>query len=191
VLHLLNLHLSIREDALNTLTAYLIPRGFNKDFANTWLDLLITELLELHSRVNVHNRELQRDFMLKAYVILVTRDRPAIADVIGTKSPSKLKQSCQMCPFTGTQGRTRRYYYPNNRELQPALYRDMQDQIKRLEHHRTTATSQQHYANILRDLGVTCWSILIDLPTVYFLRSFLIDTMHLMNYNIPKSMFKL
>jgi hypothetical protein len=94
VLHLLNLHLSIREDALNVLTAYLIPRGFNKDFADTWLDLLVTKLLKLHSGVNVHDRELQRDFMLKAYIILVTRDGLAIADVIGTKSPSKLKQSC-------------------------------------------------------------------------------------------------
>jgi hypothetical protein len=94
VLHLLNLHLSIREDALNALTAYLIPRGFNKDFADTWLDLLVTKLLELHSRVNIHNRESQRDFMLKAYVILVTGDGPAIANIIGTKSPGKLKQSC-------------------------------------------------------------------------------------------------
>ena len=102
MLHLLNLHLSIREDALNALTAYLIPRGFNKDFADTWLDLLVTELLELYSRVNVHDGELQRDFMLKAYVILVTRDRLAIADVMGTKSPGKSKQSCWMCPFTGT-----------------------------------------------------------------------------------------
>ena len=91
MLHLLNLHLSIREDASNALTAYLIPRGFNKDFANTWLDLLVTKLLKLHSRVNVYNRELQRDFILKAYVILVTRDRLAIANVIGTKSPSKSK----------------------------------------------------------------------------------------------------
>jgi hypothetical protein len=32
--------------------------------------------------------------MLKAYVILVTRDRLAIANIIGIKSPSKLKQSC-------------------------------------------------------------------------------------------------
>jgi hypothetical protein len=29
--------------------------------------------------------------MLKAYVILVTRDGLAIANIIGTKSPSKLK----------------------------------------------------------------------------------------------------
>ena len=58
MLYLLDLHLSIREDALNALTAYLIPRGFNKDFANTWLNLLVTELLKLHSRVNVYNREL-------------------------------------------------------------------------------------------------------------------------------------
>jgi hypothetical protein len=191
VLHLLNLHPSIREDASNALTAYLIPGGFNKDFADTWLDPLVTELLELHSGVNVHDGESQRDFMLKAHVILVTGDGPAIADVMGTKSPGKSKQSCRMCPFTGTQGRAGRYYYPNNGELQPALHRDMRDQIERLEHHRTTATSQQHYANILRDLGVTCRSILMDLPTVHFPRSFPIDTMHSMNHNIPKSMFKL
>jgi hypothetical protein len=91
VLYILNLHLSVRENASNALTTYLIPRGFNKDFVDIWLNPLVTELLGLHGGVNVHNRELRGDFILKAHVILVTGDRPAIADVIGTKSPGKSK----------------------------------------------------------------------------------------------------
>jgi len=191
VLYILNLHPSIRENASNALTTHLIPGGFNKDFADTWLDPLVTELRELHSGVNVHDGESRGDFILKAHVILVTGDGPAIADVMGTKSPGKSKQSCRLCPLTGTRGRGGKYYYPNNGNLRPALHTDMREQIEGLEHHLTTATSQQQYTNILRDLGVTCRSILMDLPTIHFPRSFPIDTMHSMNHNIPKSMFKL
>jgi hypothetical protein len=42
-----------------------------------------------------------------------------------------------------------------------------------------------------RTIGVTYRSILLDLPTLHFPRSFPIDTMHSMNHNIPKSMFRL
>ena len=102
----------------------------------------LAKLLNLYSRVlNIYNRELRGHFTLKAHVILVTGDGPAIADVIGTKSPSKLKQSCRLCPLTGTQGRGGKYYYLNNRALQPALHTDMQEQIKGLKHYCTTTSN--------------------------------------------------
>ena len=191
MLYLLNLHPSIREDASNTLTTHLIPGGFNKEFVDTWLDPLVTELRELHDGVNVYDGALSRDFMLKAHVILVTGDGPAIADVMGTKSPGKSKQSCRLCPFSGTQRRGGKYYYPNGENLQPQPHTDMRGQIEGLEHHRVTSASQRHYINVQRDIGVNCRSILMDLPTINFPRSFPVDTMHSMNHNIPKSMFHL
>lgn len=132
MLYILNLHLSIRENASNALTTHLIPGGFNKDFVNTWLDPLVTELLGLHGGINVYDEAARGDFILRAHVILVTGDGPAIADVMGTKSPGKSKQSCRLCPLTGTQGRGGKYYYPNNGNLHLALHLDMREQIEGL-----------------------------------------------------------
>jgi hypothetical protein len=191
VLYLLNLHPSTRESASNALVTHLIPGSFNKVFIDTWLSPLIAELLELHSGVAAYDGASQGDFTLRAHVILVTGDGPAIAEVMGTKSPGKAKQSCRLCPFTGTQGRNRKYYYPNGDNLQPMLHVDMRAQIEQLDQYRPIHGSQQQYNNVQRDIGVTYRSILLDLPTLHFPRSFPIDTMHSMNHNIPKSMFRL
>jgi hypothetical protein len=191
VLYLLNLHPSIRENASNALVTHLIPGGFSKDFMDTWLHPLVEELLQLHDGVPTYDGASRREFTLRAHLILVTGDGPAIADVMGTKSPGKSKQSCRLCPFTGTQGRGRKYYYPNGDDLQPMLHVDMRAQIEQLDRRRPTHGSQQQYNNARRDTGVTCRSILLDLPTLHFPRSFPIDTMHSMNHNIPKSMFRL
>ena len=191
VLYLLNLHPSIREDASNALTTHLIPGGFDKNFVDTWLEPLVTELLELHNGINIYDGASGEDFILKAHVIIVTGDGPAIADVMGTKSPGKSKQSCRLCPFSGTKGRGGKYYYPNGNNLVPVLHTNMRAQIEHLERYRITSANQRHYSNIQRDTGVNCRSILMDLPTIHFPRSFPIDTMHSMNHNIPKSMFHL
>ena len=55
----------------------------------------------------------------------------------------------------------------------------------------TISTSYISRAAPAHNMGVTCRSILMDLPIVHFPRSFPIDTMHSMNHNIPKSMFRL
>jgi hypothetical protein len=194
VLYLLNLHPGTRESDSNALVTHVIPGGFVKEFVDTWLHPLVTELLDLDNGVDAHDGasgDNSTDFTLRAHVILVTGDGPAIADVMGTKSPGKSKQSCRLCPFTGTQGRGNKYYYPNGDSLQPILHVDMRAQIERLERDRPTYGSQQQYDHLRRDIGVTCRSILMDLPTLHFPRSFPIDTMHSMNHNIPKSMFRL
>ena len=94
VLYLLNLHPSTREDASNAVTTHIIPGGFDKDFADTWLQPLVTELHELHYGVDAYDGASNQDFVLKAHVILVTGDGPAIADIMGTKSLGKAKRSC-------------------------------------------------------------------------------------------------
>jgi hypothetical protein len=35
VIYLLNLHLTLRDNASNTLTTYIIPGGFNRDYIDT------------------------------------------------------------------------------------------------------------------------------------------------------------
>ena len=46
-------------------------------------------------------------------------------------------------------------------------------------------------ANLSRDYGITHRSILLNLATIHFPRSFPVDTMHCMALNIPKAMFQL
>jgi hypothetical protein len=191
VLYLLSLPPDTRDDATNALTTHLIPGGYNKEFIDTWLEPLVTELLELHRGVQAYYGASRGDFTMRAHVIMVTGDGPAVADMMGTKSPGKAKQSCRLCSFSGTQGKRGKYYYPNSNNLQPVLHVDMRAQIEQVERHRHTGGSQLHYNNIRRDAGITCRSILMDLPTVHFPRSFPIDIMHSMNHNIPKTMFRL
>lgn len=110
VLYLLNLHPETRENASNAVTTHIIPGGFDKNFADTWLQPLIAELHQLHRGVDAYDGALGQDFTLRAHVILVTGDGPAIADIMGTKSPGKAKQSCRMCNFSGTLGRGGKYF---------------------------------------------------------------------------------
>jgi hypothetical protein len=191
VLYLLNLHPSTREDASNALTTHIIPGGFDKDFADTWLEPLVADLHQLHHGVNTYDGASSADFTLKAHVILVTGDGPAIADVMGTKSPGKAKQSCRLCTFSGTLGRGGKYFYPNVGNLVATVNTNLRAQIEEVEQHRIGGTNQRDYNILRRDMGVTSRSILMDLPTIHFPRSFPIDTMHSMNHNIPKSMFHL
>ena len=85
---------------------------------------------------------------MRAHVIIVTRDGLAVANIIGTKSPGKAKQSCRLCSFSSTQGKRGKYYYPNSNNLQPVLHVDMRAQIEQVERHRHTGGSQLHYNNI-------------------------------------------
>lgn len=42
VLYLLNLHPNMRENTSNAITTHIIPGGFDKDYADTWLQPLVT-----------------------------------------------------------------------------------------------------------------------------------------------------
>lgn len=106
----------------------------------------------LHNGVDSYGGASRDDFTLRAHVILVTRDGPAIADVMGTKSPGKSKQSCRLCPFSGTRGTGRKYYYLNGNNLQPLLHVDMREQIEQVERHRPASGSQLQYNNVRRDM---------------------------------------
>lgn len=117
VLYILNLDPSTRESGSSSLVTHLILSGHDKEYIDTWLSPLVTKLLVLHNGVDSYDGASRDDFTLRAHVILVTGDGPAIADVMGTKSPGKSKQSCRLCLFSGTRGTGRKYYYLNGNNL--------------------------------------------------------------------------
>jgi hypothetical protein len=93
----------------------------------------VTELHELHYGVDAHDRASNQDFVLKAHVILVTGDRPAIADIIGTKSLGKAKRSCRMCTFSGTLGRGGKYFYLNTEYTVTSVNTDLRAYFNEVE----------------------------------------------------------
>jgi hypothetical protein len=191
VIYLLNLHPTLRDNASNTLTTHIIPGGFDKDYVDTWLYPLITELNQLREGVDAYDGASNQDFTLKAHVILVTGDGPAVADVMGTKHPGKAKQSCRMCTFSGTLGRGGKYFYPHAEDTVDPINIHLREQIEEIDQLGRNNVTRRDLEQRKRDLGINCRSILVDIPTLHFPRSFPIDTMHSMNHNIPKSLFHL
>jgi hypothetical protein len=191
VIYLLNLHPSVRDDSSNAMTTHIIPGGFNKDYMDTWLHPLVKELDQLRDGVDAYDGASHQQFILKAHLILVTGDGPAIADVMGTKHPGKAKQSCRMCTFSGTLGRGGKYFYPHGEDTIAPINLNLREQIEDVEAFMSTNATTRDLEKLKRDLGINCRSILVDIPTLHFPRSFPIDTMHSMNHNIPKSMFHL
>lgn len=102
VVYLLNLPPNIRDDASNALITHIIPDNFDRNYTDTWLELLVDELRQLHKVVQMYDRAVQELFHFKAHTILITGDGPAIANVMGMKSPGKVKQSCRLCRFSVT-----------------------------------------------------------------------------------------
>jgi hypothetical protein len=191
VMYILNLPSHVRDDASNALVTHIIPGGFDKDYADTWLYPLVSELHLLRHGIRSYDGASKQCFPLKAHVILVTGDGPAIAEVMGTKNPGKAKQSCRMCTFTGTLGRGGKYFYPHAGDVVVGINMHLREHIEDVERCRTNGTSKREFDQLRRDLGIHYQSILLDIPTIHFPRSFPIDTMHSMNHNIPKSLFHL
>ena len=168
VIYILNLDPSIRDKDPNALTTHIIPGGYNHKFVDTWLQPLVDELRELHDGIPAYDGARNQSFVLKAHVILVTGDGPAIAEVMGTKSPGKSKQSCRLCTFSGTKGRHGKYFYPHNNNEVTGINAGLREQIERFERIRRNGIKASNLARMTRDLGITRRSILLDLPTIYF-----------------------
>jgi hypothetical protein len=191
VIYILNLPPTIRDDATNALITHVIPGGFDKEYADTWLQPLMDELHQLRGGIDGYDGSRKEDFQITAHLILVTGDGPAIADIMGTKKPGKAKQSCRMCTFSGSLGRGGKYFYPHEGNLVAGINVDLRAQMDTVERRRIDGTTARDFERLKMDLGINYRSVLMEIPTLHFPRSFPIDTMHSMNHNIPKSLFHL
>jgi hypothetical protein len=55
VMYILNLLLHVRDDASNVLVTYIIPGGFDKDYADIWLYPLVSELYLLRHGIRSYD----------------------------------------------------------------------------------------------------------------------------------------
>jgi hypothetical protein len=132
VLYNCNIHPSERDKAENAIPSIIIPGTANHAYINTFLWPLFNELMQLNQGVHdVHDGHSNESFTLRAHVILVTGDGPAIAQVMGTKTPGAAKRPCRMCGIEGTRAKSKKtnaveggnnnskgkftYYFPHTR----------------------------------------------------------------------------
>jgi hypothetical protein len=119
VLYNCNIHPSERDKPEYAMLVINVPGTAKHTYINTFLWPLVNELEQLSQGVpEVHDGHSNEVFTLRAHVILVTGDGPAIAQVMGTKTPGAAKRPCRMCGIEGTQVNTKNksaYYFPHTR----------------------------------------------------------------------------
>ncbi len=128
------------------------------------------------------------EFILRAHVIMVTGDGPAIADAMGMKSPGNAFRPCRMCEIAGvrrTDVRQSSYYVPHtnypfeNPPIRTRLRADIETvEIAGDDESRLTT-------------GIKGKTELLRLRSIHFPRSFPGDIMHCVLQNVTPMLFQL
>jgi hypothetical protein len=180
----LNLPPEERYQKKNILAGVVIPGLKKPRELDTFLRPLVDELLLLDKGVDAFDSYRMAPFQLKAWVMMVTGDGPALANAIGMKRPGNALRPCRTCEIKAEKSRNT-YYVPHSRYnfSNPPLRKDLRDLIKLVE----VANSDEH-----RKLtGITRSSILLELRSLHFPQSFPADIMHLILLNIAPTLYSL
>lgn len=127
-------------------------------------------------------------------ITIITGDGPAIADTIGFKRPGNAYRPCRFCKIKGTMGdavgqrQTGTYYVPHiDYDFAcPELRGDNQQQREII----ATVVEANSPSHNMKS-GINRASILMELRSINFTRSFPIDLMHCVLLNITETLFKL
>ena len=180
----LNLPPQERYKVNNILAGMLIPGPKKPKVLDTFLRPLVDELLQLGNGVSAVDGRNCVEFRLRAWVTMVTGDGPALAEAIGMKRPGNAVRPCRTCMIRAEKG-SRIYYVPHSGYdfENPPLRSDVRRWIKLVEE----GDSDDHR----KETGITRSSILLELQSLHFTRSFPVDIMHLVLQNITPTLFKL
>jgi hypothetical protein len=204
-----NLPPDIRFHQDNMLSLGVIP-GPNKpkDF-DSFLWPLVEELLELELGVLARDGRTQKHFHLRAHLLLVFGDMPAISMVMNMKGHNGFCP-CRFCEIRGARipGNVHSpYYVPLDRSKHPnpdarapggkaaydplhlprRTHTSFMDQAREVQS-APTATAANERAKFY---GVKAVPILSFLSTISFPHSFPVDFMHLVWENVVKNLFSL
>ena len=188
---LLNLNLppDQRYKVTNILPSIIIPGPKKPKDINSFLRPLIDELTILetgHSTiVDGDNGEV---FTLRAHVLMVTGDGPAVADAMGMKSPGNAFRPCRMCTITGvrrTDTQHSPYYVPHTDYPfeSPPIRTQLRVDIETVE------IANDDESRLLT--GIRGKTELLRLRSIHFPRSFPGDIMHCVLQNIAPLLFQL
>jgi Transposase family tnp2/Domain of unknown function (DUF4218) len=188
----LNLPPTDRYKIENILASMIIPGPKKPKDLDTFLRPLVDELKQLDCGVDAFDASTGSSFTLKAWVTIVTGDGPGIADAIGFKRPGNAYRPCRSCMIKGEKGELTpngrgTYYVPHtsyNFDNPPLRKYDALRNVIDL-----VVESQSD--DMSKRFGITRASILLELRSVHFTRSFPIDIMHCVLLNITETLFKL
>ena len=174
----------------NILAYSLIPGPKSPKDLDSFLHPIVEELLVLDKGVEAFDGHLKTPFTLRAHLILVTGisfalyfeillivigDGPGTAEAMGMKKPGNSFSPCRSCHIQGVRNPDKRnspYYVPHqgNFNLDQPLFRaDLRGDIQ---------TAEIAGEQFKKRLGIVRPSILLQLRSVHFPRSFPIDVMH-------------
>jgi Transposase family tnp2 len=181
----LNLPPQERYKVDNILAGMLIPGPKKPKALDTFLRPLVDELNKLGGDgfPALDGRNCA-EFQLRAWVTMVTGDGPALAEAIGMKRPGNAVRPCRTCMIKAELA-SRTYYVPHSEYdfENPPLRSNLREMIQLVEE----ADSDDYR----RETGITRSSILLELRSLHFPRSFPVDIMHLVLQNLSPTLFKL
>jgi Transposase family tnp2/Domain of unknown function (DUF4218) len=173
----------------NILASMIIPGPKKPKDLDTFLRPLVDELKQLDCGTEAFDASSGRTFMLRAWVTMVTGDGPAIAEAIGFKRPGNAYRPCRHCTIKGQkQGESgkKTYYVPHTDydfDHPPLRGDNLRDIINLV----VSADSSKYN----KKFGINRASILLELRSLQFPRSFPVDIMHCVLQNITGTLYKL
>jgi hypothetical protein len=203
-----NLPPEIRFWIRHILCVGVVPGPYKpKDF-DSFLWPLVEELLKLAAGIKAFDLSSDEIFALRAFLILVFGDIPAVSMVMRMKGHNGLVP-CRMCKITALRtpnSRSPAHYVPLNRAQHPAVkddhsaiqvynpadlpsrsHTDFLNTARAVQMATTTAQS-----NILaKNSGIKGIPVLSYLPSLFFPDSFPYDFMHLIFENVMKNLILL
>jgi len=181
----LNLPPEERYQVKNILGSLIIPGPKKPRDLDTFLRPLVDELLRLDEGVDAFDSYTKTPFRLKAWVTMVTGDGPALADAIGMKRPGNAFRPCRACEIKAERCGGNTYYVPHSNYNfgNPPLREDLRGMIRMVE--EADSDEERKWTGISRS------SILLELRSLHFPRSFPADIMHLVLQNIAPTLYKL
>jgi hypothetical protein len=181
----LNLPPEERYEKLNIRASTIGPNK-PKDL-DSFLRPLVEELKQLDDGAEAFDGNTGHSFTLRAWVTMVTGDGPAVAEAMGFKRPGNALRPCRCCMIESELGE------PGNKGKRILLctaygLRFLQRENVREVVRAVAAANSDEYRT---RFGINRASILLELRSIHFPRSFPIDIMHCVLLNLTETLFKL
>ena len=175
----------------NILLSCLIPGPRAHKNLDSFLFPVVQELKELGQGIpDCANESSETTFTLHAYLMLISADGLASADAIGMKKPGNSYRPCHQCSIMATLGLNRTYYIPHSPNMDLHNLSPRQNLRKVFSLWEALADPKRK-KEMSQELGLVKSSILMELPTLHFPRSFPLDLMHCVLQNIMPELFRL
>ncbi|KAI0994657.1 hypothetical protein K3495_g13524 [Podosphaera aphanis] len=181
----MNLPPTTRHWRENMLLPFVVSGPRKQTNIDSFLVPIIEELKELADGVDAYDNYRGIHFKLRAHVVLVTGDGPAIAEVIGMKTPGNAKVPCRHCMIKATQAPP-----PSSHSYIPHTTAQAAGNLPLRQNLRLNieqCTTPHVDPKVAAEFGINRASILLKILTLHFPRSFPIDTMHCILLNIVKN----